>query len=54
MKMTRTDKLARRLREAFAEHEGDADTLVPWSRADTKKKDAWRAIAKAAEAELAR
>jgi hypothetical protein len=50
--MSEIDRLARKLRAAYAAHHGAADTLTRWSRLDLAKKDGWRAIAKTALAEL--
>lgn len=46
--MNRTDTLAARLREAYAEYDPAPEPLVPWERATSEKRQAWRVIARAA------
>lgn len=52
--MSRTDQLAARLREAYAKFDPQPEPLVPWTKAAPRKRQAWRAIARAAMVELAR
>jgi hypothetical protein len=46
------DQLAAKLREAYADHDETLKPLTPWRSAASEKKDAWRAIARAAMREL--
>jgi hypothetical protein len=50
--MDATDRLASKLRKAYAKHDEPASPLVPWRDAADDKKDAWRAIAAAARREI--
>ena len=50
--MNRTDRLAARLREAYAAHDPQPEPLVPWADAASEKRQAWRVIARAARGYL--
>lgn len=51
LKEAEIERVAKKMREAYAEHE-DLKHLLSWDMADEEKREAWRACARAAIREI--